>query len=258
MEPDWHDYYLVHDELDRWTDSEVDAVEAALGLQLPPGYRELVTTLGSGVINDFVRVGSREQNAEHQALFQDMIRTTWSYEESDDEYTQDRALESAMIAASLDGDMVAFHPVSRRLYVLPRHYERIYSVGTHMRDVVAWLLESGTLLPPTRFRYFESFVGPREAANGAGSHASIDQLAAAIRSLGVHDVEDQTEGSVTFFVKAISGYLTFTDYAETDIYTHFCYITDRSPEVRELIRETAVAAGVTFSSPWSMGSAPES
>lgn len=252
MQPDWHDYYLVHDDLGRWTDSQVDAAEGSLGLLLPSGYRELVTTLGSGVINNLVRLGSSDRVVEEQALFQHVIRTAWFYEEIDDQFTQDRALESVMIADSLDGDMVAFHPVLRRLYVLPRHDERVYAVGTHMTDVVAWFLDSGILIGPASFRYFEPFVGPTEAAIGGGSHTRFGEMVGAIRSLGLHNVEDGNDDSVTFFVKEIGGYLTLQDSSATDVYVHFRYRTDRSPEVREHIRQAAIAAGVTFHPPWSM------
>jgi hypothetical protein len=38
----------------------------------------------------------------------------------------------------------------------------------------------------------------------------------------------------------------------TDLHVHFRYQTDHSPEVRAQLRESAVAAGVSFGRPWSM------
>jgi hypothetical protein len=48
---DWRDFYLVQDDLKRWTEADVDVAEATPGVQLPDGYGELVTTLGKGVIS---------------------------------------------------------------------------------------------------------------------------------------------------------------------------------------------------------------
>jgi hypothetical protein len=65
---DWRDFYLVQDDLKRWTDADVDAAEATLGVQLPDGYRELVTTLGNGAISGVLRVSSSAE-LEHQQRF---------------------------------------------------------------------------------------------------------------------------------------------------------------------------------------------
>ena len=49
--PDWAGYHLVDSALRLSTDAEVDAVEDSLGVALPAGYRELVTTLGAGTLS---------------------------------------------------------------------------------------------------------------------------------------------------------------------------------------------------------------
>ena len=55
---DWRDFYMAQDDLECWTGADVDAVEATLGVQLPDGYGELMTTLGKGVISGVLRVFS--------------------------------------------------------------------------------------------------------------------------------------------------------------------------------------------------------
>lgn len=135
---------------------------------------------------------------------------------------------------------------------MPRHDERTYSVGTDLWDVVAWFQDSGVLTRSHPFRYFESFAGSTEAANGVGTHGSFSEMTEAIRSLGLHDAVETDDHDCTFFVRAIGGSLSFHDAQVTDVNVHFRYRTDRAPDIRARIRETAVAAGVTFGQPWSM------
>jgi hypothetical protein len=247
---DWRDYYLVQDELKRWTDGDVDAAEAAVGVRLPDGYRELVTTLGDGVISGVLRVLSPTSLRHEQQLFRELTQEHWFFDEA---LTQDYALESIMVADSIDGDQVIFHPGTGQLHVLPRHDERTHAVGGDLWDVVAWFQDSGVLWRPHPFRYFESFVGPTEAVNGRGPRADFGRMTEAITSLGLHDAVEDNEHERTFFVKAIGGYLSLQDPEHTDVNVHFRYLTDRAPGVRTRIRDTAVAAGVTtWSPPWSM------
>jgi hypothetical protein len=256
MQPDGHDYYLVQDDLQRWTDAEVAAAESGLGRPLPPGYRAFVTTLGTGAISDIVRLPTGKQLVEQQRQFQDLIRAAWFFD--DDLLTQVRALGSIQVADSLDGDMVVYEPTSGRYYVLPRHDDQVHSVGTDMAEVIEWFLESGVLIRPSRTRYFESFRGPMEAANGACSLDDFSRAAESIRSLQVHDVEDRDEESCTFFVKAIGGLLTSSVGDGPEVYLHFRYRIDLRPEVREAIRSAATAAGAKFYPPWLMAPAPGS
>ncbi len=73
----------------------------------------------------------------------------------------------------------------------------------------------------------------------------------AITLLGLHDAMEDNVYERTFFVRAIGGCISFQDTDETDVNVHFRYQTDRSPDVRARIRDTAVAAGVTWWAPWS-------
>jgi hypothetical protein len=249
---DWRDFYMVQDDLERWTGADADAAEATLGVQLPDGYGELMTTLGKGVISGVLRVFSPAELENQQRFFRELIQQYWFFEEPDEALTRDYALESIMVAESLDGDQVIFHPGTRRLHVLPRDDEHTYAMGSDMWDVVAWYQDSGVLWRPRPFRYFESFVGSIEAVNGDGNRASFGRVTDAIRALGLHDAVEDTGHERTFFVKAIGGYVSLRDSEDTDLYAHFRYQPDRSPGVRARFWDTAVAAGVTWGSPWSM------
>jgi len=255
---DWRDFYLVHDELRLSTDAEVDAAETSLGVRLPDGYRELMTTLGAGTISDDLCVIAPTELVSKQALFREVVEQAWFFDEPDEELTPDYALASTWIADSDVGDLIIVHPGTGRMHVLPRDEERTYAVGRDLHEVVGWWLDSGVLRRPRPFRFFESFVGPTEAANGVALRAGFARVSEAVRSLGLHDVEvtgedeDGRSDSRTFFVKAIGGFLSILDSRVTDLHVHFRYQTDHSPEVRAQLRESAVAAGVSFGRPWSM------
>lgn len=253
---DWHSFYLVDDELKLASDDDVDAVEAALGVQLPRGYRELVTTLGTGVVNGILRVFPPADLEKKQQDFRELTRDEWFFDEPDETLTQEYALESIVIADSLDGDQTIFHPGTGQLHVLPRHDEHTYSVGTDLSDVVAWFQDSGVLTRPHPFRYFESFAGSTEAVNGFGPDGDFSEMTGAIRALGLHDAEEIAGDDHTFFVRPIGGYLSFQPNEEMDVNVHFRYCTDRAPDIRARIRDTAIAAGVTFGRPWSMSTRP--
>lgn len=248
----WNDFYLVQDELRRSTDSDVDAAEGALGVPLPAGYRELMTTLGDGVISDILRAIRPAELVAWQEQFQELTREAWFFDEPDETLTQSYALESFMIADSLDGDMIILHPATGQLHVLPRHLDRTYVVGTDLWDVVAWFLDSGIPFHSHPFRYFESFVGPIEAANGRAEGADLDQMASAIRSLGLHDVEEEGVQQRTFFVKAIGGYISIQGPEGPAANVHLRYRTDWAPAERARIWNAVLAAGVTLGKPWSM------
>jgi hypothetical protein len=251
---DWRDFYLVKDELRLWTDADVDAAEESLAGRLPPGYRELMTTLGDGTFCDDLRVFAPTELASQQAFFRTVFEQAWFFDDPDEELTPAYALASTSFAESLQGDQIIFHAGTGRIHVLPRDQDRTYIAGTDLPEVVTWWLDSGVMLRPRPFRFFESLLGPTGAVNGEGNRTSLPRVSEAIRSLDAHDFEvtEEDEADRTFFVRAIGGFLSVQGSGPTDVYVHFRYQTDHSPEIRAQLQEAAVDAGVTFSEPWSM------
>lgn len=248
----WRDFYLVKDELTPRTEAEVDAAEDALGMRLPDGYREFVTTLGDGEVSGLLRVCPPDDLLRQQRFLANVLHSAWFYTEPNETMTRAYAMESVMVADTSEGDMVIFHPSTRQLHVLPRNDTRTHAVGPDLWALVDWFQDSGVLVNPHPFRYFESELGPTEAVNGEAKGTDVVRVAEAIRSLGLHDAMEDADSQFTFFVKAIGGYVAVYDINGTDMGAHLRYQKDRSDSVRARIQETASTAGVTFGTPWLM------
>lgn len=246
---DWHGFYLLQDELRRYTSADVDAAEAELGVRLPRGYRELMVDLGDGVVSAGLRAYPPDRIGAEQGLYQELIDTAWFFELPDEAVTPGYAKESVVIGDTDDGDLIIFHPERRELHVLPRHDVRTYSVGGDLWEVVAWFQESGILRLPHPFQYFEPHVGPVEAVNGFGREAH--RIIAAIDGLNLHDALETTVQDRTYFVKAVGGYLYAADSGER-VYVHLRCRADQAPDVRARLWDAAASVGVDWGEPWLM------
>ncbi|GAA1573511.1 SMI1/KNR4 family protein [Kribbella karoonensis] len=239
----WRTFYLVRDDLHRRSDAEVDAAEAALGLPLPRGYREMMTELGDGEVSGVLRAYAPDRIAGEQAFYQELIDTAWFFENLEREY----ARECVVLADTGDGDQLIFHPEHDQLHVLPRDDERTHPVGNDLWQAVAWFQTSGVLMRPHPFRYFEPFVGPVEAANGTGEDQ--DRIQAAIEALDLHNELEANDHDRTYFVKAIGGYISVSRSGER-ANVHLKYCPDKSPAVRTQLWDAAAAAGVAWGPTW--------
>lgn len=123
------------------------------------------------------------------------------------------------------------------------------TVGADLWHLVDWLHDSGAIVNPHPFRYFESFVGPTEGANGDGTGIRARCRCRCDRALGLHDAMEDADSDFTFFVKAIGGYIRVYDVNGTDMGAHLRYQTDRGHDVRATLHDAAVAAGLTFGLP---------
>lgn len=206
--PDWAGYHLVDSALRLSTDAEVDAVEDSLGVALPAGYRELVTTLGAGTLSLELGVHPPRDILTRSRLLVSTFNNSWFFDETHAELTREDALESVGVATTADGDEVIYHPGSGRLHVLPRHDDRTYVMGGDLWEAVDWFHESGVLRPRLSFRSFDLDTGPGEAVNGHGHGASLPQARRAVIRLGVHEALEERENGCTMYVAAIGGYLT--------------------------------------------------
>src|SRR4051812_24044802 len=96
--------------LDSATAADVERLEKKLGVKLPAGYREFMTTLGDGLLSDYVRVYPPKQISKELKEWRKRIKQYWFWDELPVLLKKDRAIESIVIADTIEGDEVVFHP----------------------------------------------------------------------------------------------------------------------------------------------------
>jgi hypothetical protein len=139
---------------------EVIDLEIALGTSMPRGYREYVTTLGIGILNDTVRVYSPARILHDYRSIQTRWNAYFFWDAGSHVLTKSQVLKSIIVADSGSGDEIIFHPSARdTLYILPIDQPTIIAVGPTLNDAIQWLMSQETEAP--RAWYFESF--PAEA-----------------------------------------------------------------------------------------------
>jgi hypothetical protein len=151
----WTDVLLVDDNLDLIAPEVLDGVERTMGCSLPADYRAIMGTFGVGTYCGFIYFWhpseipqrteySRRIWIEHSQFF---------WPQSDSVLSLDLALQSFVLAITLDGDEIIFCPPAQNsLFVLPRHEEVIRRMPSGLSDPPVW--EGGE--PETsHLRYFE-------------------------------------------------------------------------------------------------------
>jgi len=129
------------------TNEDVDAVEAALGLRFPNGYREYVTRFGAGVLGGtFVRIYLPSRILTEYREFQERWDKYWFWEDSEELLPKSTAVASIIIGDTLDGDELVFQPANpARIFVLPRNHETAFEAGTDLMEALDWCCSSGVL-----------------------------------------------------------------------------------------------------------------
>ena len=140
------------------TAAEVLAVEHKLGLSLPNGYSEFITTLGAGILSQFIRVFPPARVESEVEEWRERIAKYWFWDEGKNLLTKEQALESVVFADTVAGDEYVVHPSGAgRILVLPRHSGQIYIAGGDLWNMVEWTLSAGVLCEPTFDLSFEAF-----------------------------------------------------------------------------------------------------
>lgn len=134
--------------------SEVDALEARLGIAMPAGYHEYVTMLGYGelaslqVLTPELVLGRIDEHRVQMSAF-------WLWNSGDLPFGQEEAMESIPIADTFHGDaMVVSRTVPDRIIVLPRHEDAIIGVEADVLALVEWICTGGLGYRRTKRRIF--------------------------------------------------------------------------------------------------------
>lgn len=157
----WKNVLLIDEDLELVAAEELDAIEHAIGCSLPTDYRTIMTTFGVGTYCGLISFThpneipartkrSREIWAEHLEFF---------WPQSDSVLPIDLALQSFVLATTIDGDEIILCPPAQdNLFVLPRRDEVIFTMPSGLRDPLAWK-GPGPGPEASPFRYFEPFRG---------------------------------------------------------------------------------------------------
>jgi hypothetical protein len=181
---------VVGGPLVRATAAQVADAESRLWVTFPAGYREYVTTLGEGVLGGaFVRVYPPWRVLRELAGWRERIRQYWFWDKGRKVLPKERALESVVVADTVNGDELVFHPGRPdRLFVLPRHRETVYEAGADLLAAVEWMCGSGKLTKRFAEREFEPFDTRKEKApagtspeTGAGPEDVLDATVTALQ-----------------------------------------------------------------------------
>lgn len=143
------------------TNDQVEAVENALGLSFPAGYKEFVTTLGFGEYCNFIRIDMPEKVLNGYKEYQGFLSEYWFWDLGKDVLSKEKAIESILIGSTIDGDVIIFHPSdSSELFALPRNDDMLYLIGTNLYEAIDWLCvshhnpKSGSVGETHERRYF--------------------------------------------------------------------------------------------------------
>ncbi len=143
--------------------ADVDALEKQLGIAFPPGYREFIGRFGEGELAGHIRVYPPYQILDGDNCLSEWrkrIDEYWLWDEGREVLPKAKALECVIVADTLEGDEVIFHPSDPdKLYVLPRDEEQVYVADGGMWGALEWLLGAGVLGEAIDERSFEPFDG---------------------------------------------------------------------------------------------------
>jgi hypothetical protein len=174
------------DKLSRASAKDLAKMEAELWVKLPSEYCDYVTTLGEGVLGGtFIRVYPPWRVLKEIADWRNRIRRYWFWDKGRKLLPKERALESIILADTLQGDELVFHPMRPdRFFVLPRYRETVFEVQADFLETIEWMCTSGKLTRPFKERVFEPFDSRKQVVPPIGEADSTDNtLADAVESL---------------------------------------------------------------------------
>jgi len=217
--------YRVSTRLSLPAAAEVDALAQELGMELPLGYREFVTTFGRGELCEVLHVympseirtssGSNDSERERAWLaYKTSERETLA--RLADDY-RDRDIDSPLTPDDLE-EAVVFASMERPMYAAARRCgQRLFEIVDgdvwEIGDGLHGLVELCTSRQQQDFPFFEPANGRRKmrgffVRSSIGPEGFIDAL---VRRWGVRDIRRSRtavdETNPHFFVPAIEGHL---------------------------------------------------
>lgn len=120
---------------------EVDLIAAEFQTDLPTGYKKYVSALGKGRLASLIRVYPPRQLISNTREFRKRISKHWLWTKTHDLLSKERALECVVVADTVNGDELIYHPSNtRELFFLPRGGDKTLVAGKGLLDALEWIL----------------------------------------------------------------------------------------------------------------------
>lgn len=164
--------------------AEIASLEAAVGAPLPEGYVAYVTRFGESCDSTFLRVYPPDRVLRERDAWRRRIDTYWFWSASEDGFDQDAAYESYVLADTLSGDEIVWHPKRPgSFYVLPRDIDEVIARRMSFEAVLAWAASSGDLDGRVSLRFVVPLEG-RVQISFASDDVDPEAVVAALTPLG--------------------------------------------------------------------------
>jgi hypothetical protein len=215
------DVILISSRIQAVPVAEVEALEQHLGFALPDGYRDFITRFGEGDYCDLFRIYPPVRIREEYASYRDAWEgwyyeyegvNHWFFEGSEHILSEAQLQACIIIGDSFDGDEIVYYPPQPdKLFVLPRHDQRIYTLKADFSDLHIWIGEK------PRLKLFTPWHN-RAHLDFRSNIFSLDQatcLAKFRQRWGDHfimldDESDAWSWNLIFFLPAIGGRVQIT------------------------------------------------
>jgi hypothetical protein len=188
---------------------EVESLEQHLGFSLLSGYREFITRFGEGDYCDLFRIYPPARIREEYALHREFLREHeyhQFFKGSDSVLSKKQLQECILIGDSHDGDYIEYHPsMPDKLFVLPRHDDKIHILKADFRDLHIWIWTEPRLkiFIPWQDRAYLSFRSTTYTIDQVTSQMKFQQRWGDL--IMRHEQSDAWSWQLIFFLPAIGG-----------------------------------------------------
>lgn len=241
--------YLVTDQLETASTTDVTRAERELGCRFPRGYAEYVQRLGRGSLNDFVRVMMPGQIITVLAEWRARWHEFWFWDDPESAVDQHHISGAVPVADTSSGDELWFHPDDPdTVIVLPRDSERSYAVGSGLDGAIDWVFSSGVLVEEPGGRLaFESHVGRKEVRRESQS-ADVASVRHALLALDLHALVHQFDDDYyVLYFPSIKGRVDVTDDDGDGVAVLIMHDDRIASSSLKVIQSALERAGVPFS-----------
>jgi hypothetical protein len=244
--------YLVTDRLETASATDVTSAERELGCRFPSGYAEHVQRLGSGSLNDVVRVMLPCRILAELRGWRERMNEYWFWDDPASDTDQDYVLGTVPVADTEVGDDLCFHPDDPdTVIVLPRESDRSYAVRPGLGGAIEWVFSSGVLHPPGGPSAFHSHVGRKYVRHESQTSADVASVRDVLLGLGMHVLVDQFDHvqSVVYF-PSIKGRVVVTALDGGDVDALIVHDDGVAPSSLTVIQTALERSGLPFSYSW--------